>query len=143
MPESLNFLNRCLVLLAPIGAFVEGVPGTFPLPEMAVNLSIENPKGENLETIESVKLEQLAAEDETSDGIRLSLLQATLRMFERYLQLYASTPAFLEVFESTLDILTQLQLTQWHTDIEVSWNCLCPPPQKKIIHSHYKKIRIF
>lgn len=110
-------------MLAPTGTFADAIPGAFPLPETSVELSIDNPKGDNLENIVPLKLEQLATEtelDETNDAIRLSLLQATLRMFERYLQLYASTPAFLEVFESTFDILVQLTLTQWHTDVEAS-----------------------
>lgn len=106
-----------------MGTFADVIPGTFPLPETSVQLSVDNTKGDNLETVLPLKLEQLATEtqlEETNTGIRLSLLQATLRMFERYLQLYASTPAFLEVFESTYDIFVQLSSTKWHSDIEVS-----------------------
>lgn len=125
MPECLNFLNRCFVILAPKTTFKDQhIPGVFPIPdEKTADLSIQKPSGENIESISSVQLETLATETENSgdDDMKLSLLQGSLRMFERYLQLYASTPAFLEVFQDTLDIFELLEHeTRWHSDIKVN-----------------------
>ncbi|KAL9547713.1 hypothetical protein MBANPS3_006036 [Mucor bainieri] len=126
MPECLTFLNRCFVILAPKSAFrnKQHIPGSFPIPEEKnVDLSIMKPSGQDIESISSVQLETLATETETSgdDNVKLSLLQGALRMFERYLQLYAATPAFLEVFQDTLDLLEQLDLDEyrWHSDVKI------------------------
>ena len=126
MPECLSFLNRCFVILAPKSAFdnKQQIPGSFPIPdEKTEALSIKKPSGQNIESISSVQLETLATETETSgdDNAKLSLLQGSLRMFERYLQLYAATPAFLEVFQDTLDVLELLDIEEysWHSDIKV------------------------
>lgn len=122
MPECLNFLNRALILLSPKKIFEQqGVPGFFPMPEQETNLSINNTQGEGIESISAVKFEQLNVEaEESSDEVRLSLFQGSLRMLERYLQLYASTPALLEVFQDTHRIISKLSATiPWHTDIEV------------------------
>lgn len=120
MPECLNFLNRALVLLAPKGIFTENVPGYFPTPEDTLELSITNTSGEGIEKISSVKLEKLNIEIEESDEeFKLSLFQGTLRMIEKFLQLYASTPALLEVFEDTLHIVSELVEIEWHLEVKV------------------------
>lgn len=125
MPECLSFLNRCFIILAPKSAFKDKIPGSFPIPdEKTVDLSIKKPSGKNIESISSVQLETLATEAENSedDNMKLSLLQGALRMFEHYLQLYAATPAFLEVFQDTFDVLELLDVEEysWHSDIKVS-----------------------
>jgi nucleolar protein 14 len=124
MPECLNFLNRSLILLSPKKTFAHEIPGFFPMPEegTTVELSIQDSEGKGIESISAIKLEQLSIEsEESSDELRLSLLQGTLRMLERYLQLYASTPALLEVFQDAHRIVSKLSATiVWHTDIEVT-----------------------
>jgi nucleolar protein 14 len=121
MPECLNFLNRALVLLAPKEIFSDNeIPGYFPTPEESVGLSIKNTQGKDIEAISAVKLEDLSIENEESnEEFKLSLLQGSLRMIEKYLQLYAATPALLEVFQDTLTIVSQLTHIEWHQDIKV------------------------
>ncbi|KAI8087486.1 nucleolar protein 14, partial [Thamnidium elegans] len=118
IPESLNFLNRALVALAPKQTFEDNVPGFFPMPDGTAELSIEDTEGQGIDTIAPVKLEELSIEEESSNTLRLSLLQGTLRMLERYLQLYASTPAFLEVFEDALHVVSKLTTVSWHSELE-------------------------
>lgn len=121
MPECLNFLNKAMVSLAPKGIFQDSIPGYFPLAEEAVELSILDPSGKDIKNIPSVKLENLSIEvEESNDEIRISLFGGALRLYEKYLQLYSATPAFLEVFQDTLTILSKLNTVHWHTDIEVT-----------------------
>ncbi|KAI9358031.1 nucleolar protein 14 [Pilaira anomala] len=144
IPESLNFLNRALVMLAPKKMFEENVPGYFPVPETTIDLSIQDTKGQGIETIGSVKLEELSIEaDEESkdDAIRLSLLQGTLRMFERYLQLYASTPAFVEVFEDTLLVVSKLTTIEWHKELETLLNTVQNRLERQIKFSKEKRTK--
>lgn len=108
-----------MVALAPKDTFEDHVPGFFPMPEGTSELSIQDTEAKNMEVIAPVKLEQLNIEaEETNDELRVSLLQGTLRMFERYLKLYSSTPAFLEVFEDSLKIVSQLSTITWHKELE-------------------------
>ncbi|KAI9480561.1 MAG: nucleolar protein 14 [Benjaminiella poitrasii] len=140
MPECVNFLNRCLILLSPKTIFAdkEQVPGYFPLSDRNIDFSIQNSKGNNIESISNIKLEQLVTEsfdmnENDKDDLRLSLLQGTLHMIERYLQLNASTPAFLEVFESTLEIFQAMSsLTEWHSDIKTLLSTLNNRLEKQI-----------
>lgn len=93
--------------------FKDNTPGYFPTPESSTPLPIELTDDEE---IESIKLDQLAAENidqQDNNKIRLSLLQATVRMFERYLTLYASTPALVEVFDDALQVVSQLTTAEW------------------------------
>ncbi|CAO3651469.1 unnamed protein product [Mucor hiemalis] len=125
MPECLNFLNKAMVSLAPKGIFQDSIPGYFPLAEEAVELSILDPSGKDIKSIPSVKLENLSIEvEESNDEIRISLFGGALRLFEKYLQLYSATPAFLEVFQDTLTILSKLNTVRWHTDIETTLSTL-------------------
>lgn len=89
------------------------------MPDGTAELSIEDTEGQGIDTIAPVKLEELSIEEESSNTLRLSLLQGTLRMLERYLQLYASTPAFLEVFEDALHVVSKLTTVSWHSELEV------------------------
>ena len=77
---------------------------------------------EDTEEIPSVTLEQLGIEsvdEDESNILRLSLLQGVLRLLTQYLQLYASTPALVEVFGPLHSIITQMLTVSWHKDIEV------------------------
>ncbi|OBZ82885.1 putative nucleolar complex protein 14 [Choanephora cucurbitarum] len=114
VPEALNFLNKCLVLLAPKQALPEHIAGYFPLSDRQAHLSIEDISL----SAQKLQLDQLVTE-ETNQSMRLSLFQATLVLFERYLQLYASTAALVEVFESTLEMVTLLDRLTWHSDIKM------------------------
>ncbi|KAI7887814.1 nucleolar protein 14 [Mucor mucedo] len=119
IPESLNFLNRALVALAPQETFGDHIPGYFPMPEGTSELSIKDTEAKEAAVIAPLKFEQVNVEtEEGNDGLRLSLVQGTLRMFERYLKLYASTPAFLEVFEDSLKIVSKLSTLSWHQELE-------------------------
>ncbi|KAI8052601.1 nucleolar protein 14 [Gilbertella persicaria] len=138
IPESINFLNKCLVLLSPQQTF-EKTPGYFPLPQSDKPLSITDTTGDNLDTIPRLQLDQLATE-ETKD-IRLSLLQATLSLMTNYLQLYASTPALVEVFESTLALVTPLAMASWHTDIKTLINTLKDRLERQIKFCKEKRIK--
>ncbi|KAI8979383.1 nucleolar protein 14 [Mycotypha africana] len=129
LPEALNFLNRCFILLSPKEVFAESVPGYFPMPTMPVtegkiDFSIKDTTGKGLETVPTIQMEKLRTEADSSEAnsetMRLSLFQGTLRMFERYLKLYAATPAFVEVFEDSLNILKRLNQVTWHSDIQLS-----------------------
>ncbi|RCI03532.1 nucleolar complex protein 14, partial [Rhizopus stolonifer] len=121
-PEALNFLYKNLVILAPKDTFKDEIPGYFPLDKLH-GMSVSDVKREDLEQIPSVKLEELGTENESGQD-RLSLVQGTLRQLERYLQLYASTPAFVEVFESLLDIVKKLNELDWHKDIKATISTL-------------------
>lgn len=83
-------------------------------------MSVADMEGKDLQTISPVRLEELSTEMENDDN-RLSLVQGTLRQLEKYLQLYASTPALKEIFESLLEIIEQLTLLNWHQDIKASF----------------------
>lgn len=102
--------------MAPKQAILERIPGYFPLPlsDRQIDLSIQDTTA----SATRLQLDQLVSE-ESNKAMRSSLFQATLALFEKYLQLYASTPALAEVFESTLDIVTQLDRLTWHSDIKV------------------------
>ncbi|KAG1283376.1 hypothetical protein G6F66_010929 [Rhizopus arrhizus] len=118
IPESLNFLYKNLVILAPQETFKGNIPGYFPL-DKPLYMSVADMEGKDLQTISPVRLEELSTEMENDDN-RLSLVQGTLRQLEKYLQLYASTPALKEIFESLLEIIEQLTLLNWHQDIKAS-----------------------
>ncbi|KAI8141261.1 nucleolar protein 14, partial [Fennellomyces sp. T-0311] len=47
-----------------------------------------------------------------------------LRLLTKCLQLYASTPALVEIFEPLHSIITQMASGSWHKDIESSLNTL-------------------
>lgn len=119
IPECLNFLNKVMVLLAPKNVFQDNIPGYFPLAEEGLQLSIHDPSGEGIGNVSSVKLENLSIEvEESNDEFRISLFSGALKLFEKYLQLYSATPAFLEVFQDTQTILSQVKDEDWHTDIK-------------------------
>ncbi|KAI7905544.1 nucleolar protein 14 [Cokeromyces recurvatus] len=147
MPECINFLNRCLILLSPKEVFSDKhqTPGYSPFPDRYIDFSIEDYKGNNMKSVSNLKLEQLVTESdlvENKDERRLSLLQGALRMIERYIQLNASTPAFLEVFESTLEILQKLaNLNGWHSDIESLLMTLSNRLEKQIRFCKEKRIK--
>lgn len=87
---------------------------------------MEDTVGGELEHLPTLALDQLTVEnvEEQDRGIlRLSLVQGILRVLTRYLQLYASTPALVEVFEPVKRLITKLQSITWHKDIEVC--CFC------------------
>lgn len=115
-----------MVLLAPKNVFQDNIPGYFPLAEEGLQLSIHDPSGEGIGNVSSVKLENLSIEvEESNDEFRISLFSGALKLFEKYLQLYSATPAFLEVFQDTQTILSQVKDEDWHTDIKVkmeNWN---------------------
>lgn len=123
VPEALNFLQRCLYLLAPKHIFKDNVPGNFPLPEAGkVNLHITDTLGEGIERVRSFSLEEMgveAVEEEDKKELRLSLVQGSIRIMSRYLQLYASTPALVEVFEPVLNFVSKLTQVSWHPNIQV------------------------
>ncbi|KAI8065864.1 nucleolar protein 14 [Gongronella butleri] len=118
VPEALNFLHRCLVELSPSGLF-STVPGTFPIPLNGdAGVHVSDVRGGDVETIAPLSLDALVLEDqEASDSMGLTLLQATLRLFEKYLTLYASTPALVEVFEQTQQLVAQMLSVEWHADL--------------------------
>ncbi|KAI9489884.1 nucleolar protein 14 [Zychaea mexicana] len=129
VPEVLNFLQRSLVLLSPKDLFNnDDLPGTFPIGDSSgVSLHIEDSVFEGAEEIPSLTLEQLGIENVEHDEshlLRLSLLQGALRLLTRYLQLYASTQALVEVFEPLHSIVTQMLTVSWHKDIESSLSIL-------------------
>ncbi|KAG0175439.1 nucleolar complex protein 14 [Apophysomyces sp. BC1015] len=136
VPEVLNFLLRSLVLLAPKSVFEDVVPGTFAMPTDKVDVYITDPHGDTSKEISGVTLDKLAIEaldeDEDSNEMRLSLFQGVLRMLEKYLQLYASTPALVEVFESALDIVTKSMASSWHPSIETLLKTLSDRLQRQI-----------
>ncbi|RCH91257.1 nucleolar complex protein 14, partial [Rhizopus azygosporus] len=117
VPEVLNFFSKNLVMLAPKDTFASDFPGLFPLDKLG-QMPIKNIKGNDIEHIPNVTLDELSTETESDDHYRLSLVQATLRQLEKYLQLYASTAAFKEVFEGTLDVIERLNSLEWHKDIK-------------------------
>ncbi|KAI9266971.1 nucleolar protein 14 [Sporodiniella umbellata] len=121
-PEALNFLYKNLVLLAPEGVLGEDIPGYFPLDKTS-GLGVEESEGQGLETVPGLLLEDLSTENEQGQD-RLSLVQASLRQLEKYLQLYASTPAFKEVFEGLLLLVQRLKGIKWHEDIKSLLNTL-------------------
>ncbi|KAI8100216.1 nucleolar protein 14 [Halteromyces radiatus] len=121
VPECLNFLHRVLAILTPSNAFTdEQIPGIFPMTEETTKLKIKDTQGKGLESLKSISLDQLVDEDgfDKKNTVRLSLVQASLRLLERYLQLYASTPALVEVFDSSLSLIQQLQSLTWHKDLK-------------------------
>ncbi|KAI9246896.1 nucleolar protein 14 [Phascolomyces articulosus] len=129
VPEALNFLQQSLVFLAPNNLFNnQELPGTFPISNNNdVSLHIQDPITEESEEIPSITLEQLGIEtvdDDESNLLRLSLLQGVIRLLTRYLQLYASTPALVEVFEPLHNIITHMLTVSWHKDIEEQLNTL-------------------
>ncbi|ORZ09154.1 nucleolar protein 14 [Absidia repens] len=120
VPEALNFLHRSIVMLVPESAFAGQIPGTFPLTDEPSTLMIEDTHGKSLTSIPSISLEQLVNEGdgEKDNTVRLSLMQASFRMIEQYLQLYASTPALVEIFEPTLLLVKQIQTVTWHKELK-------------------------
>ncbi|KAI8141258.1 nucleolar protein 14 [Fennellomyces sp. T-0311] len=130
VPEVMNFLQRSLILLSPKDMFGgnSDVPGTFALGTSdGTSLHISDPAVEDVDEIPSVSLEQLGIEsvdDEETNTLRLSLLRGVLRLLTKYLQLYASTPALVEIFEPLHSIITQMASGSWHKDIESSLNTL-------------------
>lgn len=105
-------------MLVPKDTFALDFPGLFPLDKLG-QMPIKNIKGNDIEHIPNVTLDELSTETESDDHYRLSLVQATLRQLEKYLQLYASTAAFKEVFEGTSDVIERLSSLEWHKDIKV------------------------
>lgn len=76
---------------------------------------------EELKHVPTITLDQFVVEEEEEDNdqLKLSLLQATLRTLEKYLQLYASTPALIEVFEPILLLINEIQSLEWHEELKV------------------------
>jgi nucleolar protein 14 len=109
-------------MLAPESTFGDEIPGNFPLTDEQSTLAIKDTQGKSLTSIPSISLDQLVDEgDDANDNtVRLSLMQASLRMIEQYLQLYASTPALVEIFEPTLLLIKQIQTVTWHEELKVS-----------------------
>ncbi|KAI8388156.1 nucleolar protein 14 [Radiomyces spectabilis] len=133
IPEVMNFLGRALILLSPVELFKKHLPGLFPMPEESVKLHIKDAVADDIEHISSIGLAQLATETlENDQAMRLSLFQGVLRMLERYLQLYASTPALVEVFEPFSAIISQIRSTTWHKDIEALLTALYDRLQRQI-----------
>ncbi|KAF7729989.1 nucleolar complex protein 14 [Apophysomyces ossiformis] len=136
VPEVLGFLQRLLVLLAPKSVFEDGVPGTFAMPTETAEVHIQDPQGDASKDIPSVALETLVTEslddDEDSNEMRLSLFQGTLRMLEMYLQLYASTPALVEVFEPTLEVVTKALTVSWHPGVQTLLTTLSDRLERQI-----------
>lgn len=112
------------------------------MPDGTAELSIEDTEGQGIDTIASIKLEELSIEEESSNTLRLSLLQGTLRMLERYLQLYAPTPAFLEVFEDALYVVSKLTTVSWHSELEVRFFFLIICSLLNIVYSYTYTIRL-
>lgn len=96
------------------------MPGLFPLPDTSCDLHITQPEaspdGGHL-SLERLALESVESDEQ--DSLRLTLLQATLRLLTQYIQLYASQPALVEVFEPLLALVEQAQTVAWHGDVKV------------------------
>ncbi|KAI9300728.1 nucleolar protein 14 [Cunninghamella echinulata] len=145
VPEALNFLQQVLVLLSPKSLFKKSIPGRFPLSENhSSSLHITNIKAEGLEHIPTITLDQFVVEDEdnnNNDQLKLSLLQATLRILEKYLQLYASTPALIEVFEPTLLLISEIQTLGWHEELQSLITTLQERLQRQIKFCKEKRLK--
>lgn len=101
---------------------MDQVPGTFPMPDEVTKLHIADTNGSDLETIPDLALGRLSVETvekEERNTLRLSMLQSILRLLTRYIQLYASTPALVEVFEPMQALIAQTLTVPWHDDIQV------------------------
>lgn len=117
----MNFLQRAIVLLSPKDLF-EQVSGTFPMPDEVTKLHIADTNGSDLETVPNLALERLSMESvekQERNTLRLSMLQSVLRLLTRYIQLYASTPALVEIFEPMQTLIAQTLTVSWHDDIQV------------------------
>ncbi|KAI9316021.1 nucleolar protein 14 [Dichotomocladium elegans] len=120
VPEAMNFLQRALVLLLPDNTFDNIIPGDFPMPDEEIHLHIADTAGKNDDQLPALSLERLAIEtvdEDEQNQFRLSLLQAILRLLTRYLQLYASTPALVEVFDPLKSIISRAKSSTWHDGI--------------------------
>ncbi|ORX45832.1 Nop14-like protein [Hesseltinella vesiculosa] len=143
IPEVLNFLNRCFVMLSPANLFnVASLPGSFPIPQgsKSVDLHLDGTSGSD--PIPSLNLDALVLEDqESSDEMGMTLLQAALRLFEQYLQLYASTSALVEVFEPSLQLLNKMLTVSWHDDLQTLMTSVHDRIKRQIKFSRDKRVK--
>ncbi|KAI7870935.1 nucleolar protein 14 [Spinellus fusiger] len=143
LPEALNFLHSSLVILAPKN-ICKDVSGIFPLSDNTAKLNIKDTKCAKLESIPSVKFDNICSENTEEQGnsaVGLSLVQGVLRMLERFLQLYASTPALVELFQQTHDVIVALQSVSWHSDIETRLSELGNRLERQIKFCKDKRIK--
>ncbi|RUS21119.1 nucleolar protein 14 [Endogone sp. FLAS-F59071] len=105
LPEPLNFLLSVLVLLAPYPAFssLSSVPGAFPLPDSPSSLRLERPELEPLPLDAAALLGD--EKDYDRQQSRASLLWACACTVGSYAAMYASTTAFVEVFEPAVEVI--------------------------------------
>lgn len=97
----------------------KAVPGYFPIPAQKVEFSINQIDGKGIENIERIQFETFENEKGDEEQYKLSLFQAVLALIEKSIQLYASTPAFIEIYSSTLEVLKELNALEWHSTISV------------------------
>ncbi|CAO3633792.1 unnamed protein product [Cunninghamella blakesleeana] len=146
VPEALNFLQLILVLLSPKSVFKKSIiPGLFPLSENhSFSLHIKDIKMDDVEHIPTITLDQFVVEDDennNNDQLKLSLLQATLRILEKYLQLYASTPALIEVFEPILLLINEIQSLEWHEELKTLITTLQERLQRQVKFCKEKRLK--
>ncbi|CAG8560081.1 9677_t:CDS:10 [Funneliformis mosseae] len=119
VPEAINFLFTTLVYLSPNNTFKDTslIPGTFPFPNdidsIPSILQIKCGKKIDAQLLKFSEILNGKVDNLDNDNFRISVLSATLHIIELYATLYNSTPAFIELFNPVLKLLSNYPLDKF------------------------------
>ncbi|RIA96440.1 nucleolar protein 14 [Glomus cerebriforme] len=124
VPEALNFLFTTLVYLAPKNTFnnISSIPGTFPFSNSinSIPSTLQIKDGKKIETklLNFSEILNRNVDNLDNDEFRVSVLLANLHIIELYAKLYNSTSAFIELFNSVLELLSSYPLDKFSESIK-------------------------